>query len=141
MPFMLFHLVPATQVATLDATKQGNLGSGNIVAQDVSNGDYYVKTSTGWVKTVNGGANPSSAAIPVTGAIAVKNSAGTVTRNLTATAGVVNLAATDAIVANNDSLVLKKSDGTTTSSGNAGLNSPASAVVAAGVVTNIKAGA
>lgn len=140
MPYTLFNLVPTGQVAALDNTR-GNLGTGALIAQDTATGDFYVKLSTGWTKTVNGGSNPTHNPVPLSGAIAVKNSANTVTRNLTATNGVVNLAATDAIVANGDSLVLKKSDGTTTSSGNAGLNSPASAVVAAGVVSNVKAGA
>lgn len=46
-----------------------------------------------------------------------------------------------AVIANGQSLTLKKSDGTTTSAGNATLNSPVTAVVAGGVVTNVKASA
>ncbi|ETP64859.1 hypothetical protein BDSB_05485 [Burkholderia dolosa PC543] len=74
------------------------------------------------------------------GAVTVRNSAGTVTRNLTATNGVVTLAATDAIVTNGDTATLQKSDGTT-SSGNATLNSPATAIVSAGALTAVKAAA
>ena len=73
--------------------------------------------------------------------VTVQNSAGSVTRaGLTVTGGVVSLAATDAIVANGASLVLHTSGGTV-SSGNATLNSPATAAVAAGVVSAVTASA
>lgn len=49
--------------------------------------------------------------------------------------------AATAVVANGATATLKKSDGTTTSSGNATLNSPATVVVANGAITNIKASA
>lgn len=53
---------------------------------------------------------------------------------------VVNLAATVAMVDNGDALVLQNSSGVV-SAGNAGLNSPAAAIVSAGVVTAVKAAA
>lgn len=46
-----------------------------------------------------------------------------------------------AVITNGQSIVLKKSDGTTTSAGNATLNSPATAVVSNGQLTNVRAGA
>lgn len=108
-------------------------------AIDQSTGDLYVKLGSGWQKIVDGATgNPVNP--PVSGSITVQNSAGTVTRALTATNGVVSLAATDAIVTNGGTLVLQNSSGST-STGNAGLNSPATATVAAGVVSAVKASA
>lgn len=73
--------------------------------------------------------------------VTVRNSAGGVTRpGLAVVGGVVTLAATDAIVANGTTFTLQKSDGTT-SSGNATLNSPATATVAGGLVSAVKASA
>ncbi|MBB2999657.1 hypothetical protein FHX57_001988 [Paraburkholderia tropica] len=132
--FILQKIVPIDSTAAL-AAGVGYVGQ---TAVDSSNGDRYVKLSTGWVKVADGAGNP--VAVPVSGSVTVQNSAGTVTRSLTATNGVVSLAATDAIVANGASLVLQNSSGTT-SSGNAGLNSPATATVAAGVVSAVKAAA
>jgi len=139
MAFRLCNLVPTHQVAALDNTK-GDLGRGNILAMD-DNGSLWLKRSTGWVQITQGGSSPSEVAVPVAGSVTIKNSAGTTLRTLTAAAGVVTLAATDTIVGNGDSIVLKKSDGTTTSAGNATLNSPATAVVAAGVLSNVRASA
>lgn len=137
--FMLLKTVPVGAVAAL-SNAVGAAGE-IMLAQDDSNGDVYLKRAAAWVKIVSGGSVPAEAAIPLTGTATIKNSANSVTRSVALTAGIGNLAATDAIVANNDSLVLKKSDGTTTSAGNATLNSPATAVVGAGVVTNVKASA
>ncbi|CAM2155438.1 conserved hypothetical protein [Paraburkholderia tropica] len=132
--FILQKVVPIDSAAALS----GSVGYVGQTAIDSSNGDRYVKLSTGWAKVADGSGN--AVAVPVSGAVTVQNSAGTVTRSLTATNGVVSLAATDAIVANGASLVLQNSSGTT-SSGNAGLNSPATATVAAGVVSAVKASA
>jgi hypothetical protein len=131
--YILTELHPVGAMATLDNAK----GANGQIARDSTNGDLHVKRTAGWQKIIAGGTTPSEVGL----SIQVKNSANTVTRTLTESGGVVNLAATDAIVANNDSLVLKKSDGTTTSAGNATLNSPATAVVSAGVVSNVKASA
>lgn len=132
--FILQKIVPIDSTAALSA----GVGYVGQTAVDSSNGDRYVKLSTGWFKVADGSGNP--VAVPVSGSVTVQNSGGTVTRSLTATNGVVSLAATDAIVANGASLVLQNSSGTT-SSGNAGLNSPATATVAAGVVSAVKAAA
>lgn len=103
-------------------------------------GDYLVVDSTSghvvW-PAANFAALYASGAQTVT----VRNSAGSVTRTgLAVVGGVVTLAATDAIVANGGTAVLHKSDGTV-SSGNATLNSPVTYEIAAGVVTDVKAGA
>lgn len=132
--FMILEMRPIDSMPTLNNAK-GAVGQ---QCRDSSNGDIYLKRSTGWVKILAGGTIFVEQTLPVT----VKNSAGTVSRTLNESSpGVVNLAASDAIVANNDSIVLRKSDGTTVSSGNAGLNSPATAIVAAGVPTYVKAAA
>lgn len=137
--FLIMKMVPVRSVAALD-NSTGSHGD-TMLAQDHTTGDVWLKRNAGWVKIVSGGAVPAEAAVPLTGTATIKNSANSVTRAVALVAGVGNLAATDAIVANNDSLVLKKSDGATTSAGNATLNSPATAVVAAGVVSNVRAGA
>lgn len=139
MAFRICNLVPHHQVAALDNTK-GDLGRGNVIAIDDA-GSLWLKRASGWVQITQGGASPAEVSVPVAGSVTIKNSAGTTLRTLTAAAGVVTLAATDTIVGNGDSIVLKKSDGTTTSSGNATLNSPATAVVAAGVLSNVRASA
>lgn len=132
--FILQKLVPVSSAVALTA----DLGYVGQEALDADTGDCYAKLSTGWTKVRDGSGNPVTAAL--NGPITVQNSSGTVTRSLTATNGVVSLAATDAIVANGSTFTLQKSDGTT-SSGNATLNSPATATVAAGVVSAVKASA
>ncbi|MDN7848116.1 hypothetical protein [Burkholderia seminalis] len=107
---------------------QDQVGENGDVTIDPVTLTVYKKTAGAW------------AALAPSGAVTVQNSAGTVTRNLTATNGVVTLAATDAIVANGATMTLQKSDGTT-SAGNATLNSPATAIVAAGALTAVKAAA
>lgn len=117
----------------------GTVGYVGQEAIDQTTGDIYVKLGSGWQKIVDGATgNPVNP--PLTGAVTVQNSSGSVTRALTATNGVVTLAATDAIVTNGGTLVLQNSSGAT-STGNAGLNSPATATVAAGVVSAVKASA
>lgn len=110
------------------------IGENGDVGLNSATGDIYVKQAGAWVLYT--AASPAGYSGPIT----VENSAGSVTRSLTATNGVVNLAATDAIVANGASIVLHNNAGTV-SSGNAGLNSPAVAEVAAGVITDVKAAA
>jgi hypothetical protein len=126
-------LVQKTYNVRSSATIPDNtIGENGDVGRDDS-GNVYVKVNGTWelYSNVTGG---------YTGPITVENSAGSVTRSLNAVNGVVNLAATDAIVANGSSLVLENHSGTV-SSGNAGLNSPAVANVAAGVVSSVQAGA
>ncbi|MCO8642697.1 hypothetical protein KGP93_05200 [Burkholderia multivorans] len=130
--FVLQKSVPVKGVAALTA----DLGYAGQTAIDDSNGDRYAKVAGAWVKVADGAGNP--VAPPVSGQITLKNSSGTVSRTLTATNGVATLAATDALVTNGDTLTLQKSDGTT-SAGNAGLNSPATATVVSGVVAAVKA--
>lgn len=133
MAFVIVETHAVGSMASLDNTR-GHIGQ---LARNDANGDLYIKRASGWVQVVVGGTTPTEKGLAIT----VKNSAGNVTRVLTESNGAVTLAATDAIVANNDSLVLKKSDGTTTSVGNATLNSPATAVVSSGAVQNVKASA
>lgn len=121
---------PAQSSATVPDNSIGAIGD---IGFDTATGNQYVKQSSGWILTGAGGGGYS-------GPITVRNSAGTVTRSLTAANGIVSLAATDAIVANGSTFTLQNSSGVT-SSGNAGLNSPATATVAAGVVTSVKASA
>lgn len=128
--YMLCQLQNVGSMTTLDNTK----GSSGQIAMRDSDGSIYIKHGGAWQQIWNGSAEVGLA-------ITVKNSSGSISRSLTESNGVVNLAATDTIVANGDSPVLKKSDGATTSTGNAGLNSPASAVVSAGVLQNVKASA
>lgn len=132
--FVLQGLYPLKAVPALTSAD----GAHAQIAIEDSTGDIYVNQSGTWSKTKTMAGAP--VALPVNGAVTVKNSAGTVTRSLTVANGVVTLAATDAIVANGATLVLQKSDGTT-SAGNATLNSPATATVAAGAVTAVKASA
>ncbi|MCA8339856.1 hypothetical protein [Burkholderia multivorans] len=125
-------------------------GAGNPVAPPLS-GQITLKNSSGTVSrtltATNGVATLAATDALVTNGslIAVQNSAGADPHN--ATMSVTNgaltgakLASTVALVDNGDTLTLQKSDGTT-SAGNAGLNSPATAAVANGVVTAIKAAA
>ncbi|HEF4770863.1 hypothetical protein DN523_10135 [Burkholderia multivorans] len=132
--FVLQKSVPLHGVDALTA----DLGFAGQIALDDATGDRYAKIGAAWVKVADGAGNP--VAPPLSGQITLKNSSGTVSRTLTATNGVATLAATDALVTNGDSLTLQTSDGTT-SAGNAGLNSPATATVASGVVTAVKAAA
>lgn len=95
------------------ATLDNTKGSVGQIAEDPATGNLYIKHGGSWQQiTTNGALGGNSAQ-----------------------------AANTAVVANGQTLTLKKSDGTTTSVGNAGLNSPATAVVVAGVVTNVKASA
>lgn len=121
--------------ATALASDVGYVGQ---TALDDSNGDAYVKLSTGWAKVRAGDGTP--VAPPVTGSVTVQSSDGTITRALTAADGVVTLDDTDTIVADGDTFTLQDSDGTT-SAGNAKLNSPTTASVAAGLVSAVKASA
>lgn len=134
MAFLLQKHVPLSAVAALT----GAVGAPGQTAIDDQTGDVYVKLSTGWAKVRDGAGNAVN--VPVSGAVTVQNSAGSVTRNLTATNGIVTMAATDAIVTNGNSVALQNSSGAI-SAGNAGLNSPATAIVAAGVVSAVKASA
>lgn len=83
------------------------------IAEDSATGNLYIKHGGVWQQLTTNGAQGGNAASY----------------------------ANTPVVPNGASLVLKKSDGTTTSVGNATLNSPATAVVAAGAVTNVKASA
>lgn len=130
MPFMVVRdLKPSQSSATVPDNSIGRVGD---VGYDSATGNVYVKQSGGWIL--------AASVTAYSGPITVQNSAGSVTRALTATNGVVSLAATDAIVANGATMTLQNSSGVT-SSGNAGLNSPATATVAAGVVSAVKASA
>lgn len=115
-------------------TPDNTIGKVGDIGRDSVTGNVYVKQTGGWVLAA------SAVVANYSGPITVQNSAGSVTRSLTAVNGVVSLAATDAIVANGASIPLQNSSGTV-SSGNAGLNSPATATVAAGVVSAVKASA
>lgn len=130
--FILQQTVPVASAIALT----NDLGYAGQTAIDESNGDVYSKLSGAWTKVADGSGNP--VAPPVAGAVTVRNSSGSITRALTAVAGVVTLAATDTILANGASVVLQTSAGAT-SVGNATLNSPAAATVAAGVVSAVKA--
>lgn len=132
--FMIMEMHPAGSMSTLDATK---VDASRHVVRDSSNGDLYIKHGGSLQKVISGGTSPAEVSLPIT----VKNSAGSVTRSLTEVNGIVTLAATDALVSNGNTVTLKKSDGTTTSVGNAGLNSPATVVVSAGAVSQVNAAA
>ena len=90
--FILQRAYPVDYAIALNSM----VGSVGQKALDSSNGDEYVKLSTGWAKVRDGAGNP--VAVPLTGSITVQNSAGTVTRSLTAANGVVSLAAADASI-------------------------------------------
>lgn len=129
----LAHGAPRTDdkpygVPYFSGAPQDEVGADGDLTIDPMTLVVYKKTAGAW------------AALAPSGSVTVQNSAGTVTRNLTATNGVVTLAATDAIVTNGNTMTLQKSDGTT-SSGNATLNSPATAIVSAGALTAVKAAA
>lgn len=134
MAFLLQKHVPLAAVVALTT----DVGAPGQTAIDDQTSDVYVKLASGWAKVRDGAGNAVN--VPINGAVTVQNSAGSVTRSLTASNGVITLAATDAIVANGGSLVLQNSSGAT-SSGNAGLNSPATTIVAVGVVSAVKASA
>lgn len=102
-----------THVVGQMATLDNTKGAIGQLAEDVATGNRYVKHGGAWQQLTTNGAQGGNAATH----------------------------ANTAVVPNGASLVLKKSDGTTTSVGNATLNSPATAVVAAGAVTNVKASA
>jgi len=109
---MPYNLLETHVVAQM-ATLDNTKGAIGQLAEDIATGNRFIKYGGGWQQlTVNGALGGNSASHAAT-----------------------------AVVPNGASLVLKKSDGTTTSAGNAGLNSPATAVVAAGVVTSVKASA
>ncbi|WP_261523546.1 hypothetical protein [Burkholderia multivorans] len=133
----MFILQKSVALHGVDALT-ADLGFAGQIALDDATGDRYAKIGAAWVKVADGAGNPVTP--PVSGQITLKNSSGTVSRTLTATNGVATLAATDALVTNGATITLQKSDGTT-SAGNAGLNSPATAAVANGVVTAVKAAA
>lgn len=132
--FLLMQLVPMDAVSALS----GAVGHHSQIAVDQSTGDRWMNSSGTWQKVRNGNETPVTP--PLAGAVTVRNSSGSITRSLTAVAGVVTLAATDTIVANGASIVLQTSAGTT-SAATPTLNSPAVATVAAGVVTAVKASA
>lgn len=133
--FMICELHKVGSMTSLDNTK----GSEGQIVEDNSTGNLYIKHAGTWQQIATPSATGKQQAVSL--AIAVKNSAGGITRNLTETNGVVTLAATDTIVANGDAAVLKNHSGTV-SSGNAGLNSAGSvANVAAGVLGAVTAGA
>jgi hypothetical protein len=132
--FILQQLVPMDAVPALT----GAIGHHSQIAVDQSTGDRWMNFSGTWSKIRNGNETPVTP--PLAGAVTVRNSSGSITRSLTAVAGVVTLAATDTIVANGNTAILQTSAGTTSSS-TATLNSPATATVAAGVLTAVKASA
>lgn len=108
----MYMLCEVHRVSSM-ATLDNTKGATGQLAEDPATGNLYIKHGGAWQQlTTNGALGGNSAQ-----------------------------AANTAVVANGQTLVLKKSDGSTTSVGNAGLNSPATAVVAAGVVTNVKASA
>lgn len=132
--FTLMQLVPINAVAALS----GSIGHHSQVAIDQSTGDTYINFTGTWSKVRNSNETPVTP--PLAGPVTVRNSSGSITRALTAVAGVVTLAATDTIVANGNTAVLQTSAGATSST-TATLNSPATVTVAAGVMTAVKASA
>lgn len=132
--YILQRTVPVGYAAALST----NIGRYGQTAVDGDTGDVYVLLSGGWAKVADEAGN--AVAAPLSGSVTVQNSDGTITRVLTADDGVVTLDDTDTIVADGDTFTLQDSDGTT-SAGNAKLNSPATASVAAGLVSAVKASA
>ncbi|WP_230942278.1 hypothetical protein [Burkholderia stagnalis] len=124
--FILQKSVPVEGAAALTA----DLGFAGQAAIDDANGDRYAKIGGAWVKVADGAGNPVSP--PLSGQITVQNSAGTVSRTLTATNGVATLASTDALVRNGDNLALQNSAG----AGQAGVAQ--TAVIVNGVLTASK---
>lgn len=116
------------------------VGYAGQVAVDPDSGDIHVKLDGGWKKVAGGDGKPVPVAPSAPAHVTLKNSDGTVTRDLPLNGGVVMLAATDAIVTNGQTVSLQKSDGAE-SKGNAGLNAPASVIVTKGVVSAVKAAA
>lgn len=128
-------------------------GAGNPISPPVS-GSVTVRNSAGTVSRVlvatDGVATLAAADALVSNgqSLALQNSAGAAQSGVAQTAVVVNGAmtasrltnSTVAAIKNGDSVTLQKSDGTT-SAGNATLNSPATAVVANGVVSAVRAAA
>lgn len=108
----MFMLCELREVDSM-ASLDNTKGAIGQIAKDSATGNLYMKHGGTWQQITANGAQGGNAAIH----------------------------GNAAVVTNGASLVLKKSDGTTTSVGNAGLNSPATAVVAAGAVTSVKASA
>lgn len=133
--FILQKLVPIDSAPALTSA----VGHHAQFAIDNATGDTYLNQNATWSKIRNG--DGTAVALPLNGAVTVQTQGGGRSRALTAVNGLVTLGSGDTIVANGDSVVLKKSDGTTTSAGNAGLNSPATAVVSSGALQNVKASA
>jgi hypothetical protein len=132
--FMICELREVNFMATLDNTK----GATGQIARDSATGNLYMKHGGTWQQITTPGIGGT--AVETSLAITVKNSAGTVSRSLTETNGIVNLASTDAIVSQGNTVTLNKSTGVA-SSGNATLNSPATVNVASGAVSNVQASA
>jgi hypothetical protein len=133
MMFMLMEMHPVGAAPALSA----GVGGLDQIARDSSNGDMYVKRSTGWAKFIAGNGTEQG----LNDNITVQTQGGGVSRSLQAVNGVVTLAGTDTILSNNGAVVLKNHAGTV-SSGNSGLNSSGSvANVASGVLTAVTAGA
>lgn len=95
------------------STLDNTKGAIGQLAQDQSTGNMYMKFNGTWTQINTNGAQGGNAAAH----------------------------ANTAVVANGATATLKKSDGTTTSAGNATLNSPATFVVSNGAVTNVKCSA
>lgn len=91
-------------------------------------GNRWIKVGTVWQQMTGPGGNVAN------GSVAIKNSAGTTLRTISAVNGVITLAATDTIIGTGASIPLNTSAGVL-SSGSATRNSPAIITVAAGVAT------
>lgn len=102
-----------THPVGLMATLDNTKGAIGQLAEDTATGNLYLKFNGVWTQINTNGSSGGNAAQH----------------------------ANTAVVANGATATLKKSDGTTTSAGNATLNSPATFVVSNGSVTNIKASA
>lgn len=118
-----------------------NAGVGEVgdIADETSgtgttSGNRWIKTASGWQQITGTGSG-----LP-TGSITIKNSAGTTLRTVTATNGVASLAATDTIVGNGNTVPLQNSSGAAAPA-NAGMNTPVTLTIAAGVLTAAKASA
>jgi len=112
--------------------------TGQLARDDQTLGLYInLDAGQGWTQIIDDDGTPLG--ISGLSEVTVQNAAGTIQRtSLPITAGVVTLAATDTIVASGDSVVLNNSTGTV-SSGNDGLNSPATAVVVNGGLASVTA--
>jgi hypothetical protein len=78
-------------------------------------GETYIRTLSGWVQVTD--ADGAGIAMPVSGSVQVQNSSGTISRTVTATAGVAKLAASDTIVGSGDTIVVQNSAGGNAHSG------------------------